>query len=69
MATDKKLKQAVEKLSEQEFERLKHLRKIGTLMENISMEEINTLPTLYRLELKKALEELGNKQKANKIKV
>ncbi|MCJ7429237.1 MAG: hypothetical protein MUP66_02490 [Candidatus Nanohaloarchaeota archaeon QJJ-5] len=69
MATQEKLKQAVEKLSEQEFERLKHLRKIASIMDDVSIDEINQMPTLYRLELKKALEELGNKQEAEKIRV
>lgn len=69
MTEDSELKQAVEKLSEQEFERLKHLRKIANIMEDVSIEEVNAMPTLYRLELKKALEELGNKADAEKIHV
>ncbi|MDY6778210.1 MAG: hypothetical protein SVU32_06065 [Candidatus Nanohaloarchaea archaeon] len=68
MERKEELKEAVERLSEQEFERLQLLKKIASIVEQADMGEINSMPTLYRLEIKKALEELGNQHAASRIK-
>ncbi|MDY6771008.1 MAG: hypothetical protein SV186_03570 [Candidatus Nanohaloarchaea archaeon] len=67
MATKDELKEAAEELSEQEFERLKLLKRIAQLVDDLDISEVNDLPALYRLEIKKALEELGNEQAASKV--
>ncbi len=61
------LKKAIEKLSEQELEKVKTLKEVKKVSENVSTEKINSLPLLYRLELRKALEEIGEDEKALEI--
>ncbi len=67
MGDKEELKETAEELSEQEFERLKLLKKVTHLVEDMDMSEVNDLPSLYRLEIKKALEESGNDELAARI--
>jgi len=67
MSDTDELKQLAEKLSEQEFERLKILKQVSRLVEEMDISDINELPSLYKLEIKKSLEEHGNEQLAAKI--
>ncbi len=61
------LKKKIETLSEQDLSRIKTLKKINEIVKESSVEEMNKMPLLYRLELRKALEELGEDEKAQKI--
>lgn len=65
---NKKLKEAIEKLSEQDLSRIKILKSINKKVKEAEIEEINKMPLLYRLELIKALDEMGETEKAQKIK-
>lgn len=65
---NEKLKESIEKLSEQDLSRIKLLKSISEKVEDTSIEEINSMPLLYRLELRKALEEMGENEKARKIR-
>lgn len=67
MSAKEDLKELAEQLSEQEFERLKLLKKVTRLVEDMDLSEVNDLPSLYRLEIKKALEENGNDRLAARI--
>lgn len=65
---NKKLKEAIEELSEQDLSRIRVLKNIIEKVKDTSIDEINKMPLLYRLELRKALEEMGEDEKARKIK-
>jgi hypothetical protein len=67
MSEQEELKQAVEQLSEHEFKRLRILKKVSKLVDDADLSEINTLPELYKIQIKKALEELGSNRKASQI--
>ena len=62
-----KLKKAIEELSEEDLNRIRILKNIGRKVEDTSIDDINSMPLLYRLELRKALEEMGEDEKARKI--
>jgi len=62
-----KLKKAIEELSEEDLNRIRILKNISKKVEDTTIEEINKMPLLYRLELRKALEEMGDEEKARKI--
>ncbi len=65
--SNENLKKKIETLSEQDLSRIKTLKKINEIVKESSVEEMNKMPLLYRLELRKALEELGEDEKAQKI--
>ncbi|MDY6777070.1 MAG: hypothetical protein SVU32_00265 [Candidatus Nanohaloarchaea archaeon] len=65
----KELKEAVEKLSENDIDRLKNMKKVAQIVEEADTSEINELPVMYRMEIKKALERLGKDNMASKLKV
>lgn len=68
MDKTEELKEAVEELSEEDFRRLQLLRTIVNIATEMSIEELNKLPSLYRIEIKKALRESGNQQRADQIR-
>lgn len=68
MDKTEELKDAVEELSEEEFRRLQLLRTIVNIATEMDTEELNQLPSLYRIEIKKALRESGNQQRADQIR-
>ncbi len=61
------LKKQIERLSEQDLSRIKTLKRINHIVKESTIEEMNDMPLLYRLELRKALEELGEDKKAQEI--
>jgi len=68
MDDTEELKAAVEELSEQEFKRLRLLRTIINIATEMDLKELNELPSLYRIEIKKALRESGNQQRAEQLR-
>jgi len=68
MDDTEELKAAVEELSEQEFKRLRLLRTIVNIATEMDLKELNELPSLYRIEIKKALRESGNQQRAEQLR-
>lgn len=68
MDKTEELKEAVEEISEEEFKRLRLLRTIVNIATEMDIEELNELPSLYRIEIKKALRESGNQQRADQIR-
>ncbi len=65
--SNESLKKQIERLSEQDLSRIKTLKRIDQMVKDAKVEEINEMPLLYRLELRKALEELGKEEKAQEI--
>lgn len=68
MSDREELKQAVEQLSEQEFQRLQLLQQITDLATDMDVEDLNELPSLYRMEIKRALRESGEQRLADRIR-
>jgi len=67
MSTTEDRKEPTEELSGQDFERLKLLTKATYLLADTDNEK-RGIPSLYRLEIKKVLEEHGNDEPAARIK-
>jgi hypothetical protein len=68
MEAEKQLKQNIEDLSEYEMKRWKLLKKISNIVDDMEINQINQLPELYRIEIKRALEEVGHLQLATKVR-
>jgi len=68
MEAEKQLKQNIEDLSEYEMKRWKLLKKISNIVDDMEIDQINQLPELYRIEIKRALEEVGHLQLATKVR-
>lgn len=62
-----RLKKALEDLSEHELKRLELLEEITDMVEDTGLEQINGMPLLYRLELRKVLGEMGKDNLAARI--
>lgn len=69
MAEQDELRELVESLSENEVDNLELRRKIARLVEEADTAEVNKLPVLYRIEIKKTLERLDRKSIASSIEV
>jgi hypothetical protein len=67
MADLDNLKQLVEQFSEKEIQELTLQKKIVNAVEDMSADQINQLPLLYRLEVKKALQDNDHDDKAASI--
>lgn len=68
MSDRAELKQAIEELSEQEFQRLQLLQQITDIATEMDVEDLNELPSLYRMEIKRALRENGEQRLADRIR-
>ncbi len=61
------LKECIEELSEHEVKRAEIIKNLSEIARNLDIGEINELPVLYRIELKKALKEVGESELASSI--
>ena len=62
------LKKDVEKLSEKQQNIIKLSKEVASIAEEFTVEYLNKLPLLYKIQLKKALGNAGNQNLARRIK-